>query len=277
MIRHFIDHLTEKAGRASNRFLTLKCSPLTESSRGDERLFNFALQPVIRSEVNWRLLTHCGNRKDQEKINRMTRSVLTKENLARYALEAILIVFSVLLALFLDSALEDRREARIVDELTSHIADEMTRNLAIVDEWLPYHRNVITEIDRYLASEELQQGLLTSDGIDYGRLMKKGLIQDFYSNSSWKLAQQSEISSRIEFDVSYAISQAYLSQQNVNTTLQRFADFVFERQTHDPEQLTTSLHIFRNLFQELAGQQGVLQHNYREALKAVDRMNADPS
>ena len=61
VIRHFIDHLTEKAGRASNRFLTLKCSPLTESSRGDERLFYFALQPVIRSEVNWRLLTRCGH------------------------------------------------------------------------------------------------------------------------------------------------------------------------------------------------------------------------
>ena len=205
----------------------------------------------------------------------MTRSVFAKENLTRYALEAILIVFSVLLALFLDSVLEDRREARIIDELTSHIADEMKSNLAIVDEWLPYHRTVIGEIDRYLASDELLQSLLTSDGIDYGRLMEKGLIQDFYSNSSWQLAQQSEITSRIEFDVSYAISQAYLSQQNVNLTLERFSDFVFERQTQDPEQLVTSLRILRNLLQELADQQGVLQHNYREALKAVDRMNAD--
>ena len=205
----------------------------------------------------------------------MTRSVFAKENLARYALEAILIVFSVLLALFLDSVLEDRREARIIDEVTGHIADEMKSNLAIVDEWLPYHRTVIGEIDRYLASDELLQSLLTSDGIDYGRLMEKGLIQDFYSNSSWQLAQQSEITSRIEFDVSYAISQAYLSQQNVNLTLKRFSGFVFERQTQDPEQLVTSLRILRNLLQELAGQQDVLQHNYREALKAVDRMNAD--
>lgn len=204
----------------------------------------------------------------------MTRSVFAKENLTRYALEAILIVFSVLLALFLDSVLEDRREARIIDELTSHIADEMKSNLAIVDEWLPYHRTVIGEIDRYLASDELLQSLLISDGIDYGRLMEKGLIQDFYSNSSWQLAQQSEITSRIEFDVSYAISQAYLSQQNVNRTVRRFSDFFFARQTHDPEQLVTSLRILRNLLQELAGQQDVLQYNYREALKAVDRMNA---
>ena len=201
------------------------------------------------------------------------RTVFARENLARYTLEAILIIFSVLLALFLDSVLEDRREARIVEELVSHVADEMRSNLAVVDEWLPYHRNVINEIDRYLAAGELRQDLLTTDGIDYGRLMPKGLIQDFYSHSSWQLAQQSEMTSRIEFDVTYAISQAYLSQQNVNRTLQRFSDFVFDRSTHDPDQLVTSLRILRNLLQELSGQQSVLQHNYEEALQAVDSID----
>lgn len=201
------------------------------------------------------------------------RTVFARENLARYTLEAILIIFSVLLALFLDSVLEDRKEARIVEELVSHVADEMRSNLAVVDEWLPYHRNVINEIDRYLAAGELRQDLLTTDGIDYGRLMPKGLIQDFYSHSSWQLAQQSEMTSRIEFDVTYAISQAYLSQQNVNRTLQRFSDFVFDRSTHDPDQLVTSLRILRNLLQELSGQQSVLQHNYEEALRAVDSID----
>lgn len=205
----------------------------------------------------------------------MTRSVFTKEHLARYALEAILIVFSVLLALFLDNVLEDRRETRLIDELLGHVTDEMKSNLAIVEEWLPYHRAVIDEIDRYLASDDLRHSLLTADGIDYGRLMEKGLIQDFYSNSSWRLAQQSEITSRIEFHVSYAISKAYLSQQNVNVTLKRVSDFAFERQTQDPDQLVTSLRILRNLLQELSGQQGVLQSNYREALVAVDRIYAD--
>ena len=205
----------------------------------------------------------------------MTRSVFTKENLAHYVLEATLIVFSVMLALFLDSVLEDRREERTINELAGHIADEITSNLAIVDEWLPYHRAVIDEIDRYLDSEELLRSLLTADGIDYRRLMEKGLIQDFYSSSSWQLAQQSEITSRIEFDVSYAIAQAYLSQQNVNATLKRFSDFVFERQMQDPDQLVVSLRILRNLFQELSGQQAVLQQKYREALKAVDGLVAD--
>ena len=197
------------------------------------------------------------------------RAILSAENFSRYTLEAILIVFSVLLALFLDSTLEDRREARNINELIGHVADEMQSNLAIVDEWLPYHRSVIEEIDRYLASGELRQSLLTADGIDYARLMERGLIQDFYSSSSWQLVQQSEITSRIDFELTHAISQAYLSQQNVNLTLQRFPDFVLDRATYDPDQLVVSLRILRNLLQELSGQQSVLQHNYREALRTL--------
>ncbi|MEO1203478.1 MAG: hypothetical protein AAFX10_12270 [Pseudomonadota bacterium] len=205
----------------------------------------------------------------------MTRSVLTNQNLGRYALEATLIVFSVLLALFLDGVLEDRKENRIINELTSHIADEIDRNLEVVDEWLPYHRTVIDEIDRHLASDDLLRSLLTADGIDYGRLMQRGLIQDFYSDSSWRLAQQSEITSRIDFDISYAISQAYLSQQNVNTTLERFSDFFLQRETYDADHLVISLRMLRSLLQDLAGQQDVLQRNYQEALKAVDRTRSD--
>ena len=202
------------------------------------------------------------------------RALISKENLARSALEAILIVFSVLLALFLDNVMEERSEARKVNELVSHIPDEMKSNLTIVDEWLPYHRAAVDEVDRYLESDELQDRLLTADGIDYSSLMERGLIQDFYSISSWQLAQQSEVTSRIDFDVASKISSAYLSQQNVNQTILRFSDFFFDRQTHDPDQLVNSLRILRNLLQELSGQQSVLQHHYRVALESIHLMKA---
>ncbi|MEO0366857.1 MAG: hypothetical protein AAF265_15360 [Pseudomonadota bacterium] len=200
----------------------------------------------------------------------MNRSARTNKTIVRYSLEAALIVFSVLLALFLDSELEARKDARVIAELTGHIEDEMRRNLAIVDEWLPYHGAVLAEIDRYLGSESMLQSLLTDNGIDYGRLMERGLIQDFYSDSSWQLASRSEITSQIEFNLLYSISQAYLSQQNVNNTLVRCSDHFFDRDTQNPDQLVVSLRMLRSLLQELVGQQTVLQSQYREALFALE-------
>ncbi|MEL7313265.1 MAG: hypothetical protein AAFN07_17250, partial [Pseudomonadota bacterium] len=193
----------------------------------------------------------------------MNRSSRTKKATVRYALEAALIVFSVLLALFLDSELETRKDARVIGELTGHIEDEMRRNLAVVDEWLPYHDEVVAEIDRYLGSESMLQSLLTDNGIDYGRLMARGLIQDFYSDSSWQLVSRSEITSQVDFNALYAVSQAYLSQQNVNKTLVRCSDLFFDRDTQDPDQLVVSLRMLRSLLQELVGQQTVLQSQYR--------------
>ncbi|MEM1264158.1 MAG: hypothetical protein AAGH76_17295 [Pseudomonadota bacterium] len=190
-------------------------------------------------------------------------------------IEASLIVFSVLLALFLDNVMQDRQDARDVAELTRHIADEIQSNLTIVNKWLPYHRQVVAEIDSYIASDQLLESLITADGIDYGRLANKGLIQDFYSDSAWQLAQQSLLSSRIDFGVSSAITDAYLAQQNVNGTLQRIVGFYSERETYDPKQVRTSLRILRNLVKDLAGQQTVLQHNCEAALAAIAAVGGD--
>lgn len=195
----------------------------------------------------------------------------SKNNLGRYGLEAVMIVFSVLLALFFDQILEERREARMIDELLGYVADEMQRNLAIADEWLPYHQGAVAKTDRYLASEELQQSLLTTDGIDYGRMMERGLIQDFYSSASWQLAQQTELTSQLDFEITQMMSEAYSSQQNVNRTLDRFSDFFFDRATHDPAELAVSLRIYRMLLSELAGQESVLQDKYRLALDRIDQ------
>ena len=195
-----------------------------------------------------------------------------KINIARHALEAVLIVFSVLLALFLDNVFEERREQQTLRELIGHVTDEMQANLAIADEWLPYHRSVINKVDRYLESDALRQSLLEDDSIDYAPLMTRGLIQDFYSSAAWQLVQQSEVSAKMDFEVSSAISRAYLSQDNVNQTLQRFSDFGFDRATYDPDQLLVSLRLLRNLMQEIAGQENVLRANYQAALTAVERL-----
>ncbi len=198
----------------------------------------------------------------------MTSKTETKD-LVRYAIEALLIVLSVLLALFLDQRFEDRREARMAGELVGHIQIEMQRNLEIIDKWMPYHQDSAAKIDQYLNSPELQQTLLTDNGIAYLELMEDGILQELYSTSSWELAQQSEVTSTLDFELTHAMSKAYLSQDYVNQTIQRISDFFFDRSSHDPDEVQTSLRILRQLLRELAGQEYVLQQNYLEALERI--------
>ncbi len=194
----------------------------------------------------------------------------SKKALTRYALEAALIVFSVLLALFLDQVIEERRENRTIDEIVGHVAGEMQNNLDIINEWLPYHQEVAAKLDRHLASDELMTALLADGGINYFDILPRGVIQDFYSESSWQLAQQSEMTARLDFEVTNAMSKAYHSQAMVSATLQRMSDFFFDRATMDPEQLEHSLTILRNLMRELAGQEAVLRQLYEDALEEIE-------
>jgi hypothetical protein len=198
-------------------------------------------------------------------------TVFSKSDLAKHALEAVLIVFSVLLALFLDQALTERRELQAVDELVGHITEEISGNLEVVTRWLPYHKSVIAKIDAHLASTELQKNLISDAGIDYFVLMEEGVLQDFYSVSAWQLALQSEIISKLDIDTTQKISKGYYSQEHVDGTLQRLTNFTFSRDAMDKAQLVHSLTLFRRLMQELVGQEYTLRRNYEEALSTLNK------
>jgi hypothetical protein len=198
-------------------------------------------------------------------------TVFSKSDLAKYALEAVLIVFSVLLALLLDQALTERRELQAVDELVGHVAEEISGNLEVVNKWLPYHESVIAKIEAHLASTELQENLISDAGIDYFVLMEDGVLQDFYSVSAWQLALQSEMLSKLDFDTTQKISKGYYSQEHVDGTLQRLVDFTFSRDSMDKAQLVHSLTLLRRLMQELVGQEYILRKNYEEALSTLNK------
>jgi hypothetical protein len=198
-------------------------------------------------------------------------TVFSKSDLAKYALEAVLIVFSVLLALFLDQALTERRELQAVDELVGHIAEEISGNLEVVNKWFPYHESVIAKIEAHLASTELQKNLISDAGIDYFVLMEDGVLQDFYSVSAWQLALQSEMISKLDIDTTQKISKGYYSQEYVDGTLQRLVDFTFSRDAMEKAQLVHSLTLLRRLMQELVSQEYTLQRNYEEALSTLNK------
>ena len=198
-------------------------------------------------------------------------TVFSKGDLAKYALEAVLIVFSVLLALFLDQALTERRDLQTMDELVGHVTEEISGNLEVVNKWLPYHASVIAKIDVHLASTELQKNLINDAGIDYFVLMEDGVLQDFYSVSAWQLALQSEMFSKLDIDTTQKIAKGYYSQEYVDDTLQRLVDFTFSRDAMDKAQLVHSLTLLRRLIQELVGQEYILRRNYEEALSTLNK------
>ncbi len=197
------------------------------------------------------------------------RKSLSRRDLARYGFEALLIVFSVLLALWLDELRQERRENAYLSANLEQIASEMRNNLGIVERLLPYHRSIVAELDRHIASAGLREGLRGEQGIEYMRLMPNGLIQEFYSVTAWDLARQGGVTTRLDFETGYAISRAYSSQAFVDNTIRSLFEFLLGPDAVAPADLRTSTIVLRNRMAELVGQENALKLNYEAALAAI--------
>ncbi len=79
-----------------------------------------------------------------------------KQSILKYLLQVFLIVFSVVLGLYLSERIEDRKNARDAKQLLSKIKSELNENKKLLDQWVPYHGEVVRTIDSLSNDEKYQ-------------------------------------------------------------------------------------------------------------------------
>lgn len=82
---------------------------------------------------------------------------MKSEKLVKVAFESSLIVFSVLLALFLNEYREQLKEERERDRAMQLIMVELKSNLTVLKQWIPYHQQVVKNLDELLENQEQGQ------------------------------------------------------------------------------------------------------------------------
>lgn len=120
----------------------------------------------------------------------------------KYIGEGILIVFSVLFALFINRIAENRDlEKRKQTALTS-IRQERYRNSGIMQSWRDQHSQIQAKLDSLLAGQKdsLLQLLAQQDYLDLGLLTdQQSLVAAVLSDTAWESAKSTTLVS--EFDV----------------------------------------------------------------------------
>ena len=80
-------------------------------------------------------------------------ALLTKEKSLKLAFESGLIIFSVMLALFLDEYRSSLKEQAATQKALTNIEMEMNTNLDVLKRWQTYHQQVHQNIDTVLIME----------------------------------------------------------------------------------------------------------------------------
>lgn len=202
----------------------------------------------------------------------MHMAVFTKEKWMTLLFESGLIIFSVMLALFLDEYRVNLKQEKATQKALSNLKQEMKANLSVIEKWQKYHSQVYTNIDKVLKSAEINEAEFVKDeAVHFYSVMPNGVVQELIDDSAWQAFRNSGYFSNLDFEDTITISRVYnLQNSGVMNTLQIIFDRFSSAEFLERAKLRRNLIILRSAFQELASQEVYLIEKYNQALKQLD-------
>ncbi|XOV66622.1 MAG: hypothetical protein ACFHU9_13430 [Fluviicola sp.] len=187
----------------------------------------------------------------------------------KIVLEALMIVLSVLLALFINEWNNNRKEAEVTEVMMKNITIELESNQELVAQLIPYHKAVFERIQAAVAGDSLASVFLGNGYFDLSAVAPKGIKQGEFQNIAWTIAKEDRISNRIPYDKSQALFFAYEQQARVENTIHRIIDILGSREIHREELLEESIITLALEWNEMMSQEEELYHRYSAALKEL--------
>lgn len=196
----------------------------------------------------------------------------TKQNILKLVFESILIIFSVLLALFLNEYRGQLKENQQKELAMKMVKIELKSNLEILNEWRPYHEKVLKNLNEALNSNSINSTLFTENGVFTWSLMPNGVVQRVIDNGSWQTLKSSSISSTIEFNTMFTLSELYKHQaQGVESTLNRILKIISARESLEQKNQRSTIILLRNTFHEMVSQEIFLIKKYEQTLIEIEK------
>lgn len=202
------------------------------------------------------------------------QKLLTKKDYIKLLIESVLIIFSVLLALFLNEYRGNIKEKRIQDEAFVKINHELMVNLEVLNEWLPYHQEVLINLRTALKSDSSRATMVSKDGVYFWGLMPRGVVQRLLDDAAWSALKSSNVFANIDFKRMLLLSKLYkLQSQGVETTLRGVLEIMYSREALNPDNLPETLMLLERGFGELVSQEDYLINQYQQAMTELNIPN----
>lgn len=201
------------------------------------------------------------------------KKLKNKINFKKYLGEGLLIVFSVLFALFINKTYEDAKTNRYKINAIKQINAELLGNQKILEDWMTDHNAILENLNKLIESKNDNiQKLAEKKGclpiqiiLDNKDLMIKSL-----SNSAWNSAQSIGIISEFDFKTLQSISETYQLQQLImDTSIEKMVERLCLK-SNDVENNKVFLTELRLRFINLRGQEIRLSYYYKKTIEILE-------
>jgi hypothetical protein len=185
----------------------------------------------------------------------------------RILVESVLIVFSILVALFVDEWRDQRHLDEQRDRALSDIHSEIVLNLGAIDSVVDYHLTIRDSLGVLL------QRLATDERVERSAwelamgAAPAGIQRPDVTSIAWQTAAASEAVALLDIGLTNRLGSLYdIQAKGVESTVLRVQDLLFDPILFDPARSVAVLRVLQALAQELAGQELYLAQRYREIL-----------
>lgn len=193
-----------------------------------------------------------------------------KKSLIKYLIEALLIVFSVLLALLLNEYRENLKQKKVIRKNLQSIEEEMRSNLSVINDWIPYHQQVLNNIERAIESDSIQNLLITDRGFDIFQIAPKGIFQNTMSQTAWNVGQGSGIIGNLDYETVYLLSKTYDLQENsVKRSIEEILRELFSKEAIQSSNVKETLILLYTKFKILGELEVSLKGSIETSLKQL--------
>lgn len=198
-----------------------------------------------------------------------------KSNIKQYLGEGLLIVFSVLFALFINKAFEDYKTNQKKNIAKESITKELYGNQVILNKWKEKHLVISNRISSMIENQEDSLNVELKK-YDYFNLMvltnHEALINAFLSNTAWESAKTTGIISEFDYEMIQELTFVYDVQEMLTErTIMKILDYLNDTETHNMVNLDKTLVQFQLRFWELTSQEETMAILYKEAINELEK------
>jgi hypothetical protein len=177
-----------------------------------------------------------------------------KNSLRDYFIQSVLIVFSVLLALFLDEYLNNLRSEKELNTILINIKSEVVKNEKILTRLIPYHSKVLNKIDSVLNDNNAIGKNIDSSDLLF-RLAPKGIMQELLSNTAWETAKLNGTIARIDTELLQSLAEIYDQQNLTFKPVEEIIELLYSREFLMKEKTKENLILVYRQLRELIGRE----------------------
>jgi len=198
--------------------------------------------------------------------------VITVRNFKEYVGEALLIIFSVLLALGVTELIDSWHEKQQAREVLHELREEIMHNKESEEIQYAYHIQVLKNIDSAMRNPAYAARVIDSGYFHLDSIAPHGVMYRDLSDVMWQIARQNNIFSKIDLSTYSLLTEIYDDQRRITGAEEKIGAVLLSWESRKIENRRTTLIIMRDNYKGWAVDRAPgLIGQYDKAIKALEK------